>query len=104
VPTSDDELLKKQEETQKLREQLANEERKLHLTENDLANDVTATQLDAEQSRLKAQIADLKARNTAKAVKDGAAAAIDPVGTLERVENARLNAGAVEAPANPKEK
>lgn len=72
VATSQEELAKKGEHVQKLREQVAAEEAKRLERESGLANEITAQQLDAEAARLEAQLAMAKQANRASAVKEGA--------------------------------
>ena len=73
MATSDEELQAKADKIQKLREQIAAEEAKRLEREAAVANDITAAQLDAEATRLQAQLEAAKNANKANAVKDGAA-------------------------------
>lgn len=104
MPTSDEDLQKLQEDTAKLRGQVKAERAKKLEHEQSLSNDITAGVLKEEQVRLQAQLAELKATSSASAVKDGAAAVLDPEGTAEKVAAAADAAGATQPPANPREK
>lgn len=77
MPTSDEDLQKKQEHVEKLRQQLADEENKRVERETELSNDIAAGQLDAEAARLEAQLTAAKSANKVSAVKAGASAPIE---------------------------
>lgn len=74
---SDDDLAKKQDYVEKLRQQVASEEAKRTEREAGLQNDITAAQLDAEASRLEAQLQAAKDANKVAAVKAGASNVTD---------------------------
>jgi len=77
VATSDEELAKKAERVQKLREQVAAEEAKRLEREAGLSNDITAQRLDAEAARLEAQLAMAKQASKASTAKEGASAPLE---------------------------
>lgn len=77
MPTSEEELKKKRDNVEKLRQQVADEEAKRVTRERELSNDVTAAQLDAEAVRLEARLAAAKDSNKVAAVKEGASAPLD---------------------------
>lgn len=60
MPTSNEDLQKKADEVQQLREQVTNEESKRRTREAELANDVTMAKLEAEEAALKARLAVLQ--------------------------------------------
>lgn len=76
---SDEELDQRRARVEKLREQVAQEEAKRIEREADAANEITAAQLDAEATRLEAQLQMAKAANGAKAVSEGIATVTQPV-------------------------
>jgi DNA-binding protein H-NS len=63
VPTTDDQLAKKREQVETLRQQVAQEVAKRVEREAAAVNDVTAVQLDEEIGRLQAQLAAAKDAN-----------------------------------------
>lgn len=88
MPTSDEELARKKTEVAKLRTQVAAEEAKRGELLREYENDAVAHQLDREADVLRAQLDELKAGNSKKAVAEGAARAVDPerVAAKERSE------------------
>ncbi len=101
MPTTEEELQQKRERNAKLREQLAQEEAKRVEREVNLANDLTAAQLDAEEARLKAQLTDAKEAAKVANVKEGAsaplAAAKEEMQRAVEAQKAREAAAAEEA-------
>jgi hypothetical protein len=95
VSTTDEELEQKRQHVEKLRNQLADEQAKRTERENGLVNDVTATQLDAEASRLEAALAAAKEANKVAAVKQGADAPL--TAAKEDLANAEAHAKAEDA-------
>lgn len=73
-PTSDEDLQKVQAEVQKLRDQVAAEERKAADRARGLDNDIAAADLAAEKMRLETRLAAAKESGKASAVKAGASA------------------------------
>ncbi len=92
MPTSDDDLLKKQANVEKLRQQLVTAEASRVNRELELSNDVTAAQLDAEAARLEADLAVAKDLSRVTAVKSGASAPLDTARDLLKAEIARGSA------------
>jgi hypothetical protein len=89
MPTSDDDLRKKQEHVQKLRQQLAAAEASRVSREVELANDVTAAQLDAEAARLEADLGVAKDMAKASNVRSAAAAPLDAARNAMKAELSR---------------
>lgn len=85
MPTSDEDLQAKSDEVQKLREQVAEEEAKREAREVELSNDVTMTQLQAEEANLQARLTLAKQAGKAGSVKSGAAAPLDAAKEQMRV-------------------
>src|SRR3712207_3997498 len=79
VATSQEDLDQKAADLQKLREQVADEEAKRVVREQEVANDVTMRQLEAEEAALRARLAVAKEQGKVSAVKEGAAAPLDAV-------------------------
>src|SRR5437868_11997458 len=77
MPTSDEDLQKQQERVAKLRGQVADAEMTRETRERELSNDITMTQLEAEEAQLDARLALAKQQGRVSAVKDGAAAPLD---------------------------
>ena len=71
MPTSDEELQRKAEAVQKLREQVAEAEAQREQRELDTANDVTMTQLEAEEAVLRARLTQAKESAKVASVKSG---------------------------------
>lgn len=69
---SDQEVQAKQERVAKLRAQVEEANTRRASNEAELTNDITIAQLDVEEARLEAQLAEAKASATKTAVKDGA--------------------------------
>lgn len=82
MPTSDEELQKKAEDVDKLRQQVANAEATREQREKELANDITLKQLEAEEASLKARLAVSKDAGKVSNVRDGAAAPLNAVGEM----------------------
>lgn len=102
MPTTDEELRKQQEKVAKLRRQLADEERKRVARERELSNDITMTQLQAEEARLQSRLVAAKERNKVSAVKSGAEAPLESA--REALRAAEEQTAATEASvANGKE-
>jgi hypothetical protein len=95
MPTSDEDLQKKAERVQKLREQVTNAEATRVQREADLANDITMRQLEAEEAALEARLAVAKEAGKVANVKQGAAAPLDAV--TEQMERAVAQQKAAEA-------
>lgn len=89
MPTSDEDLQKKQAHVQKLRQQLAAAEASRTAREAELANDVTAAQLDAEAARLEADLASAKDLAKVGSVKAAAAAPLDAARAAMKAELSR---------------
>lgn len=98
MPTSDEDLQKKSDRVQKLREQVAAEESKRTTRERELANDVTMAQLEAEEAKLEARLAATKEQGKVSAVKEGAAAPLSAA--KEEMERAVAQKKAVEDAPN----
>ena len=79
MATTDEELDQKRQHVQKLRDQVAQEEAKRIEREADLVNDIAAAQLDAEATRLEAQLAEAKRQNKVNEVKSGASTVLDAI-------------------------
>jgi hypothetical protein len=79
MPTSDEDLQKKAEEIQKLRDQVANKEATREQREIDLANDITMKQLETEEAQLRARLNVANDAAKVSVVKDGAAAPLSAV-------------------------
>lgn len=79
MPTSDEDLAKKAEEVQKLREQVSDAEAMRVQRERDVSNELAMGQLEAEEAALRARLATAKAQSKVTAVKGGAAAPLDAV-------------------------
>lgn len=77
MPTSDEDLQKKREEAQRLREQVANEEAKRLEREREATNEIEAATLDAEIAQLKANLAAAKESAKVGVVKGGTSAPIE---------------------------
>ena len=98
---TDEELDQKRQHVQKLRDQVAQEEAKRTEREADLVNDVTAAQLDAEATRLEAQLDEAKRLNKVGEVKRGASTVLEAI----KAEQVQANevAKAQEAAAKAKD-
>lgn len=79
MPTSDEDLQKKAERVQKLREQVSNAQATREQRERDLANDVTMRQLEAEEAALEARLAVAKDAGKVASVKEGTSTVLDAV-------------------------
>ncbi len=105
MPTSDEDLAKEQAAVEKLREQVASEEATLLQRQQELANDVTANALQREKAALQARLDQLKGQSKVAAVREGAAAVVDPVKHAASIEDAKsaalVESGAVPAEAMP---
>lgn len=77
MPTSDEELQAKADRVEKLRSQVAAEEAKRATREREIANDITAAQLDAEAAALETRLQVAKDAGKVSAVKEGASAPLD---------------------------
>lgn len=91
MPTTDDELAKKRDKLEKLREQVAEAEDTRLQRERELSNDISAAELDAEEARLTHRLSIAKEMSKVSVVKAGAAQ------IFENIENP----GAVIAPGEP---
>lgn len=76
MPTSHEDLAKKAEEVQKLREQVVDAEATRVQREQDLSNDLAMGQLEVEEAALRARLATAKAQSKVTAVRSGAEAPI----------------------------
>lgn len=94
MPTSNEDLQKKAERLQKLREQVAAEESKRTSRESELANDVKMTEMEAEEARLEARLAAAKDAGKVGSVKAGASAPLEAA--KEQMERAVAQKKAVE--------
>lgn len=74
MPTSDEDLQSLQDEVQKLRDQVAAEDAKAAERVRQTDNDIAAAQLNAERTRLQAQLAQAKEASKASNIKSGAGA------------------------------
>lgn len=74
MTTSDEDLQKKRENVEKLRQQVADATLKREAAERSAVNDVMAAELDAEAARLEAQLVEAKQGSTKTAVSEGTAA------------------------------
>ena len=79
MPTTDEELAKKAEHVQRLREQVAAAQAQRVSREAEVSNDITAAQLDAEEVRLQAQLDAAKHESKVASVKSGAAIVLDTI-------------------------
>jgi hypothetical protein len=79
MPTTDEELTKKGEQVQKLREQVAAAEAQRVSREAEVSNDIAMEQLKAEETRLQAQLDAAKNDSKASSVKAGAASVLDTI-------------------------
>lgn len=77
MPTSDEDLRKQQDTVQKLRDQVAAARATAETKAREQDNDVAAAQLQAEEIRLKTELAQLKEAGKATTVKAGAAGPIE---------------------------
>lgn len=98
MATSDEDLASKADSVQKLREQVQEAEAKRVMRENEISNDITMKQLEAEEASLQARLT--AARDGAKVatVKDGASAPLDAVAS--QMEAAVAQQKAAEAAAS----
>jgi colicin import membrane protein len=92
VATTDEELDQKRQHVQKLRDQVAQEEAKRISREADLVNDIAAAQLDAEATRLEAQLAEAKRQNKVTDVKEGASTVLDAIKADQQQADAQAKA------------
>lgn len=76
---TDDELQKKRDRNERLREQIAAAEADAATRASEAANEITAKQLDAENARLEARLAQAKEAAKASSVKDGASSVLASV-------------------------
>lgn len=88
MPTTDEELAKKAEHVQKLREKVAAATAQRLDRERGVANDIALAQLTAEETRLQAQLDEADRRSKAAAVKEGAS------GVLATIKEDQANAEA----------
>lgn len=77
MPTSDEDLQAQADKVEKLREQVANAEAKRTERERELSNDITMTQLQAEEAALEARLTVAKEQGKVGSVKAGAGAPLD---------------------------
>ena len=94
MPTTDEELARKREHVQKLRNDLAAAEAQRVQRERESANDVTAAQLDAEAAQLEAQLAVANESKKVAAVKSGASSVLDSVKADQKAAAAQAKAQA----------
>jgi hypothetical protein len=97
MSVTEEDLDKKRERNEKLREQIQTEEAKRFQREADLTNELTAAQLDAEGARLEAQLAAVKESGKASNVKAGVEGPL--VSAKEQMEQAVAQQKAQEAAA-----
>ena len=71
MSVTEEDLEKKRERNEKLRQQIQTEESKRFEREVNLTNELTAAELDAEGARLEAQLAAAKEAGKASVVKSG---------------------------------
>lgn len=88
MATSDDELQARRDRVEKLRAQVENEKAKQYAVQAEVSSDLEARQLDAEQERLEAELAALKANNTKTAVRAAAAPIVDAVKDEQKAAHA----------------
>jgi hypothetical protein len=92
APVSEDDLQKKRDANEKLREQIAAAEASAAERVADQNNQLEATQLDAERARLEARLQQAKAAAKVTAVKEGAAGPLAAVqDQLAAAEAAKKN-------------
>jgi len=96
VPTSDEELLEKQQAVEEKRTQLAEVQATAEANERALDNDIAAAALDAEAARLDAEIAEAEKRATPEAAE--AANASNLGSARDQMEAAIARQRAAEAP------
>jgi len=95
MATTDEDLAKKAAQVQRLREQVVAAESQRVSREAEVANDITMRQLEAEETRLQAQLAAAKNDSKASSVNAGAASVLDTIKGQQ--ENADAFAKAQEA-------
>lgn len=100
MPTSEEELQAKQETNDDLRDQIAAEKVKQTELQQELSDQLTAAQLDAETAKLEAELADIKRTNDA--LEEGASGPLDAA--KAEMEHAVAQAEAAEAAAEEKAK
>lgn len=79
MPTTDEELTKKGEQVQKLREQVAAAQDQRVSREAEVSNDIAMAQLKAEETRLQAQLDAVKSDGKAASVNAAAASVLDTI-------------------------
>lgn len=92
MPTSDDDIVKKQDALDALRDKVAAAKADLTAKQNEKNNDVVAAQLDAETAQLQAELNGLTAQSKATALREGTRAVLDPEGVAAEQEQAKLDA------------
>lgn len=86
MPTSDEDVQKKADKVQALREKVANAETVVVDRERELSNEITMKQLEAEEARLEARLTAAKAAGKVSTVKAGMEAPLAAVS--EQMEQA----------------
>lgn len=97
MPTSDEDLAKKADSVQKLREQVADAEAKRVERERSVSNDITMAQLESEEAALRARLAAAREASKVSTVKSGAEAPL--AAAKEQMEAAVAQEQAVAAAA-----
>lgn len=95
MPTSQEDLNKKAEAVQRLRQQVADAEAERLGRESELANDITLKQLETEEALLKARLATVREGKKVSSVKQGAEAPLSAA--KEQMERALAQQKAAEA-------
>jgi acetylornithine/succinyldiaminopimelate/putrescine aminotransferase len=95
MPTSDEDLAKKADNVQKLREQVADAEAKRVERERAVSNDLTFAQLESEEAALRARLAAAREASKVTTVNSGAEAPLAAV--KEQMEAAVAREQAVAA-------
>lgn len=100
MPTTDDELAKKGEQVQKLREQVAMATAQRVEHEATVSNDIAMAQLNVEEARLQAQLDAAKRASKVSSVRSGASAVLDVIKEDKANADAYATAAAAAAAAS----
>lgn len=103
MPISEEDLQKKRDKAEKLREQIAEAEATAAANSQNAVNEIEAKQLDAETARLETRLAQAKAAAKVSAAKEGAAGPLAQVTEQLEAANAAKSAAADSATDKKKE-
>lgn len=103
MATSDEDVAKKAEAVEKLRQQVANAESTREVRERELHNDIQMRQLEAEEARLKTRLAVAKEEGKVAHVKAGAEAPLSAIEVEMQKAVAAQEANAASTEAEKKE-